>query len=288
MSSLDLELRGWWFFSLMRSEIPIYSEYSRKKTLVSFVCTVSERDLWWKGTIHGRLVRLSSNSRESLVGADAAQFADKELIHISRSIFPRRPWGRVNHWPLYPSSAARARASLMTSVTLTQVTLPGRIRYIIRCTRRREMVARAGRGRKEEGWNVSCARGEERERRRGERRRMNSVESRERTIGGSLSPCASCRAVLAYPSWSASRQDKSSASTRAPSKPMSIRYEIPVGTTCRTTWSSGSSTRRNIPRFFIFERKKKVSFRNDINSRDKSYEWSVKFGSGRIVDESFG
>lgn len=74
---------------------------------MSFVCTVSERDLWWKGTIHGRLVRLSSNSRESLVGADAAQFADKELIHISRSIFPRRPWGRVNHWPLYPSSAAR-------------------------------------------------------------------------------------------------------------------------------------------------------------------------------------
>lgn len=170
----------------------------------------------------------------------------------------------------------------MTSVTLTQVTLPGRIRYIIRCTRRREMVARAGRGGGGRRKDETSAVWEER-RERGERRRMNSVESRERTIGGSLSPCASWRAVLAYPSWSASRQDKSSASTRAPSKPMSIRYEIPVGTTCRTTWSSGSSTRRNIPRFFIFERKKKVSFRNDIKFRDESYEWSVKFGSGRIV-----
>lgn len=156
---------------------------------MSFVCTVSERDLWWKGTIHGRLVRLSSNSRESLVGADAAQFADKELIHISRSIFPRRPWGRVNHWPLYPSSAARV-SNDERDFDSSHATWANSLHHTVHAEKRNGCTGGEGGGgrRKDE----TSAVWEER-RERGERRRMNSVESRERTIGGSLShravPC---------------------------------------------------------------------------------------------------
>lgn len=92
---------------------------------------------------------------------------------------------------------------------------------------------------------------------KGKRRRTNSVESRERTIGGSLSPCiVPCRACILLSRLPA-RIKAPRAATRAPNNSMSTRYEIPVGTTCRTTRSSrsGSSTHRNIPRFFIFERK---------------------------------
>lgn len=114
-------------------------------------------------TRSSRLLELENHSLRRQLRADAAQFADKELIHISRSIFPRRPWSGVNHWPLYPFPPL---SRLMTSMTLTEVTLPGRIRYITRCTRRREIVARSGTRRKEGrrggGWNVSCARGERR------------------------------------------------------------------------------------------------------------------------------
>lgn len=92
---------------------------------------------------------------------------------------------------------------------------------------------------------------------KGKRRRTNSVESRERTIGGSLSPCiVPCRACILLSRLPA-RIKAPRAATRASNNSMSTRYEIPVGTTCRTTRSSrsGSSTHRNIPRFFIFERK---------------------------------
>lgn len=92
---------------------------------------------------------------------------------------------------------------------------------------------------------------------KGKRRRTNSVESRQRTIGGSLSPCiVPCRACILLSRLPA-RIKAPRAATRAPNNSMSTRYEIPVGTTCRTTRSSrsGSSTHRNIPRFFIFERK---------------------------------
>lgn len=91
---------------------------------------------------------------------------------------------------------------------------------------------------------------------KGKRRRTNSVESRQRTIG-SLSPCiVPCRACILLSRLPA-RIKAPRAATRAPNNSMSTRYEIPIGTTCRTTRSSrsGSSTHRNIPRFFIFERK---------------------------------
>lgn len=42
-------------------------------------------------TRSSRLLELENHSLRRQLRADAAQFADKELIHISRSIFPRRP-----------------------------------------------------------------------------------------------------------------------------------------------------------------------------------------------------